>query len=68
VKLTNFKKKVSLILVDVQTDMDGYEFVEIIKSHPDTVFSHYFVTAISNEQKYLSKAYDLGAIDFYLNL
>jgi response regulator RpfG family c-di-GMP phosphodiesterase len=46
-------------------DMDGYEFVEIIKSHPDTVFiPTIFVTAISNEQKYLSKAYDLGAIDF----
>jgi signal transduction histidine kinase len=60
------KKKVSLILVDVQMpDMDGYEFVEIIKSHPDTVFiPTIFVTAISNEQKYLSKAYDLGAIDF----
>lgn len=60
------KKKVSLILVDVQMpDMDGYEFVEIIKSHPDTAFiPTIFVTAISNEQKYLSKAYDLGAIDF----
>tara|TARA_R110000868_G_scaffold27909_3_gene105240 strand:+ start:22753 stop:23850 length:1098 start_codon:yes stop_codon:yes gene_type:complete len=60
------KKKVSLILVDVQMpDMDGYEFVEIIKSHPDTTFiPTIFVTAISNEQKYLSKAYDLGAIDF----
>jgi signal transduction histidine kinase len=60
------KKKVSLILVDVQMpDMDGYEFVEIIKSHPDTVsIPTIFVTAISNEQKYLSKAYDLGAIDF----
>jgi response regulator RpfG family c-di-GMP phosphodiesterase len=32
-------------------DMDGYEFVEIIKSHPDTVFIPlFFVTAISNEQ------------------
>jgi signal transduction histidine kinase len=60
------KKKVSLILVDVQMpDMDGYEFVKIIKSHPDTVsIPTIFVTAISNEQKYLSKAYDLGAIDF----
>ncbi|SDW52434.1 hybrid sensor histidine kinase/response regulator [Flavobacterium degerlachei] len=60
------KKKVSLILVDVQMpDMDGYEFVEIIKSHPDTVFiPTIFVTAISNEHKYLTKAYDLGAIDF----
>lgn len=60
------KKKVSLILVDVQMpDMDGYEFVEIIKSHPDTAFiPTIFVTAISNEQKYLTKAYDLGAIDF----
>jgi response regulator RpfG family c-di-GMP phosphodiesterase len=46
-------------------DMDGYEFVEIIKSHPDTVFIPLFVTAISNEQKYLSKTYDLGAIDFF---
>jgi response regulator RpfG family c-di-GMP phosphodiesterase len=45
-------------------DMDGYEFVEIIKSHPDTVFIPLFLSAISNEQKYLSKAYDLGAIDF----
>lgn len=60
------KKKVSLILVDVQMpDMDGYEFVEIIKSHPDTAFiPTIFVTAISNEQKYLTKAYELGAIDF----
>jgi two-component system sensor histidine kinase/response regulator len=60
------KKKVSLILVDVQMpDIDGYEFVKIIKSHPDTVsIPTIFVTAISNEQKYLSKAYDLGAIDF----
>lgn len=60
------KKKVSLILVDVQMpEMDGYEFVEIIKSHPDTAFiPTIFVTAISNEQKYLAKAYDLGAIDF----
>lgn len=60
------KTKISLILVDVQMpEMDGYEFVEIIKSHPDTVsIPTIFVTAISNEQKYLSKAYDLGAIDF----
>lgn len=60
------KKKVSLILVDVQMpDMDGYEFVEIIKSHPDTAFiPTIFVTAISNDQKYLTKAYELGAIDF----
>lgn len=60
------KKKVSLILVDVQMpDMYGYEFVQIIKSHPDTVFiPTIFVTAISNEHKYLTKAYDLGAIDF----
>jgi response regulator RpfG family c-di-GMP phosphodiesterase len=48
-------------------DMDGYEFVEIIKSSRYCLYS-LFVTAISNEQKYLSKAYDLGAIDFYLNL
>ncbi|MBC7846211.1 MAG: response regulator [Flavobacterium sp.] len=60
------KKKVSLILVDVQMPgMDGYEFVEIIKGHPDMAsISTIFVTAISNEHKYITKAYDLGAIDF----
>jgi two-component system sensor histidine kinase/response regulator len=60
------KQKISLILVDVQMpEMDGYEFVEIVKNHPDTAFiPTIFVTAISDEPKYLNKAYDLGAIDF----
>lgn len=60
------KKSVSLILVDVQMpEMDGYEFVEIVKSHPKTAsIPTIFVTAISNEQIHLTKAYDLGAIDF----
>ncbi len=60
------KEKVSLILVDVQMpDMDGYEFVEIVKSYPSTAYiPTIFVTAISNEPKFMNKAYDLGAIDF----
>ena len=60
------KQKISLILVDVQMpEMDGYEFVEIIKEHPDTAnIPTIFVTAISDEPKYINKAYDLGAIDF----
>jgi two-component system sensor histidine kinase/response regulator len=60
------KEKISLILVDVQMpEMDGYEFVEIVKNHPDTAFiPTIFVTAISDEPKYMNKAYDLGAIDF----
>jgi two-component system sensor histidine kinase/response regulator len=60
------KEKISLILVDVQMpEMDGYEFVEIVKNHPDTAFiPTIFVTAISDEPKNLNKAYDLGAIDF----
>ena len=60
------KKKVSLILVDVQMpEMDGYEFVEIVKSHPATnSIPTIFVTAISNDAEYMNKAYDLGAIDF----
>lgn len=60
------RQQISLILVDVQMpDMDGYEFVEILKSHPATSsIPTIFVTAISNEPKYLNKAYDLGAIDF----
>lgn len=60
------KRTISLILVDVQMpDMDGFEFVEILKSHPATSnIPTLFVTAISNETKFLNKAYDLGAIDF----
>ena len=60
------KEKVSLILVDVQMpEMDGYEFVEITKQHPNTAnIPTIFVTAISDEAKYINKAYELGAIDF----
>lgn len=60
------KEKISLILVDVQMpEMDGYEFVEIVKNYPDTAFiPTIFVTAISDEPKFMNKAYDLGAIDF----
>lgn len=60
------KEKISLILVDVQMpEMDGYEFVEITKQHPNTAnIPTLFVTAISNEEKYINKAYELGAIDF----
>ena len=60
------KEKISLILVDVQMpEMDGYEFVQIIKQHPNTSnIPTIFVTAISDEPKHITKAYDLGAIDF----
>jgi len=60
------KEKISLILVDVQMpEMDGYEFVEIIKQHPSTSnIPTIFVTAISDEPKHINKAYELGAIDF----
>ncbi len=60
------KEQVSLILVDVQMpEMDGYEFVEIVKSHPATAaVPTVFVTAISNDPEFLNRAYDLGAIDF----
>lgn len=60
------REKISLILVDVQMpEMDGYEFVEITKQHPNTAkIPTIFVTAISDESKYINKAFDLGAIDF----
>jgi len=60
------KEKISLILVDVQMpEMDGYEFVEIIKQHPNTAnIPTLFVTAISNDDKFINKAFELGAIDF----
>jgi response regulator RpfG family c-di-GMP phosphodiesterase len=43
-------------------EMDGYEFVEIIK-HPNTLIFHHFVTAISDEP-FINKTYELGAVDF----
>ncbi|MBU0940738.1 MAG: hybrid sensor histidine kinase/response regulator [Bacteroidetes bacterium] len=60
------REKISLILVDVQMpEMDGYEFVEIIKQHPNTSnIPTIFVTAISDEPKHINKAYELGAVDF----
>lgn len=46
-------------------EMDGYEFVEIIKQDPNTSnIPTIFVTAISDEGKHVNKAYDLGAINF----
>ncbi len=58
--------KISLLLVDVQMpEMDGYEFVEIIKAHPNTSnIPTIFVTAISDDTKFVNRAFDLGAIDF----
>jgi response regulator RpfG family c-di-GMP phosphodiesterase len=63
--LQYIKRKISLILVDVQMpEMDGYEFV-VDKQHPNTSnIPTIFVTAISDEPKHVNKAYDL-AIDFY---
>lgn len=61
-----WKNDISIALVDVQMpDIDGFEFVSILKSNPKT--SHIIaimVTAISKEDKYLLQGLESGAVDY----
>ncbi|WP_256012858.1 response regulator [Desertivirga xinjiangensis] len=57
---------IPIALVDVQMpEMDGFEFVEILKSNPRTrEILVIFVTAISTELKYAVKGLAAGAVDY----
>lgn len=59
---------IALVLLDVQMpEMDGFEVAEIMKSSDKTKYIPIiFVTAISKEDKYVFKAYDVGAVDYLL--
>lgn len=58
----------ALVLLDVQMpEMDGFEVAELMRINPSTQrIPIIFVTAISKEEEYHFKGYQLGAVD-YLN-
>ncbi|WP_428330747.1 response regulator [Mucilaginibacter sp.] len=61
-----WENQISIALVDVQMpEMDGFEFVEMLKSNPRTKdILVIFVTAISKDAKYAVKGFGAGAIDY----
>src|ERR1700712_1762256 len=61
-----WESQIAIALVDVQMpEMDGFEFVEMLKSNPRTKdILVLFVTAISKDTKYAVKGYSSGAIDY----
>ncbi len=56
----------ALVLLDVQMpDMDGYETAELMRGNAKTRhIPIIFVTAISKEDKYVFRGYELGAVDY----
>lgn len=56
----------ALVLLDVQMpEMDGFETAELMRVKKKTQHVPIiFVTAISHEQKYIFKGYELGAVDY----
>jgi PAS domain S-box-containing protein len=61
-----WESNIAIALVDVQMpEMDGFEFVEMLKSNPRTRdILVIFVTAISKEAKYAVKGLGVGAVDY----
>lgn len=60
------KHDLSLILLDVQMpDMDGFEVAELFRRNGKTKqVPVIFCTALSKEQKYIVRGYDVGAVDY----
>lgn len=60
------REDVSLVLLDVQMPgMDGFEVAELMRQRKDTQsIPIIFVTAISKEDKYVFRGYQVGAVDY----
>lgn len=64
--LAALKMDFALILLDVQMpEMDGFETARLLRSRARTRdVPIIFVTAISKEQQFITKGYDVGAVDY----
>ena len=60
------REDISLVLLDVQMPgMDGFEVAELMRQRKDTqAIPIIFVTAISKEDKYVFRGYQVGAVDY----
>lgn len=60
------KEDFALILMDVQMpDMDGFEAAELFRARARTRdVPIIFLTAISKDQKFIARGYDVGAVDY----
>ncbi len=60
------KHEFALAIIDVQMpDMDGFETVELIHNDPNiSYFPVIFVSAIYNEEQYVVRGIETGAVDF----
>jgi len=60
------KYDIAVVLLDVQMpEMNGFEVVELMRSNKKTCdIPIIFVTAINQEEKYIAKGYELGAVDY----
>lgn len=60
------KQDLALILLDVQMpEMDGFEVAELLRKNRRTrAIPVIFVTAISKEEKYVTRGYECGAVDY----
>lgn len=60
------KHEFALGIIDVQMpDMDGFETVELIQNDPNiSYFPVIFVSAIYNEEQYVVRGIETGAVDF----
>jgi response regulator RpfG family c-di-GMP phosphodiesterase len=58
--------QIDLVLLDVQMpEMDGFEVAKMIHSKKKTKeIQIIFITAISKEQKYVEKGYEVGAVNY----
>lgn len=56
----------ALVLLDVQMPgMDGFEVAELMRGNKDTQETPIiFITAISKEEQYVFKGYEVGAVDY----
>jgi response regulator RpfG family c-di-GMP phosphodiesterase len=59
-------QQIDLVLLDVQMpEMDGFEVARMIHSKKATKdIQIIFITAISKEQKYVEKGYEMGAVNY----